>query len=194
VTDLQRIPPDVEADIELALTELDRSVLEARIHDDPLRLPLSALASFLRAQRGLYADSIVTMQRSIETARQPVRDDHLRRAVVQGISSHASGAVRTMGWRNVLLAASILVASIVAGAGGGYWFGYRLGLTETAPLAGLAPAEASAWSQLMHNNSAVNAIDVCENGKVAKTPDGRRACALPMWLDPPARTVPAVSR
>jgi hypothetical protein len=122
VTDLQRIAPDVEADIETALTELDRSVLEARIHDDPLRLPLSALASFLRAQRGLYVDSVVTMQRSIEAARQPVRDDDLRRAVVQGISSHASSAVRTMGWRNVLIGAAILVAVLAVGAGGGYWF------------------------------------------------------------------------
>jgi hypothetical protein len=38
-------------------------------------------------------------------ARQPVRDEDLQ---VQGISGHAVNAVRTMGWRNVLIGAAIL--------------------------------------------------------------------------------------
>jgi hypothetical protein len=190
VTDLQRLTPDVEADIELALTELDRSVLEARIHDDPLRLPLSALASFLRAQRGLYADSVVTMQRSIEAARQPVRDEDLRRAG-PGHQRPRCQRCPDHGLAQCADRRSHPGRGARGRGRGGYWFGCRLGMTETAPLAGMAPAEASAWSQLMHSNSAVvNAIDICKN-QVAKAPDGRRACALPMWLDPPAPTVPA---
>jgi hypothetical protein len=150
----------VEADIELALSELDRSVLEARIHDDPLRLPLSALASFLRAQRGLYADSVVSMQRSIEAARQPVRDEDMRLAVVQGISSHAVNAVRTMGWRNVLIGAAILVASIVAGVGGGYW------LRGAVPV--LVGVHAGA--------------EKCDD-----RPDGSRLCWIPVFERLPAK-------
>lgn len=120
MTDLQRVS-DVEADIELALSELDRSVLEARIHDDPLRLPLSALASFLRAQRGLYADSVVTMQRSIETARQPVRDDDLRQAVSHGIAIHARDIAKAINTGAALIGITLLLIAFGVGWAGAYW-------------------------------------------------------------------------
>jgi hypothetical protein len=119
--DLQRSAPDVEADIELALSELDRSVLEAKIHDDPLRLPLSALASFLRAQRGLYADSVVSMQRSIEAARQPVRDEDMRLAVVQGIAIHARGVAKAINIGAALIGVAMLLIAFGAGWGEAYW-------------------------------------------------------------------------
>jgi hypothetical protein len=57
----------------------------------------------------------------LDRLRQPVRDEELRRAVVQGIDMHAGTVVRTMGWRNVLIGAALLVAAVVIGAGSGYW-------------------------------------------------------------------------
>jgi hypothetical protein len=58
----------------------------------------------------------------LDRLRQPVRDEDLRRAVVQGIDLHAGDVVRTMSWRNVLIGAGLLVAAVLIGAGGGYWF------------------------------------------------------------------------
>jgi hypothetical protein len=57
----------------------------------------------------------------LDRLRQPVRDEELRRAVVQGIDRHADIVVRTMGWRNVLIGAALLVAAVLIGGGAGYW-------------------------------------------------------------------------
>jgi hypothetical protein len=51
-----------------------------------------------------------------------LRDEELRRAVVRGFEMHADDVVRTTGWRNVLIGAGLLVAAVLIGAGGGYWF------------------------------------------------------------------------
>jgi hypothetical protein len=68
---------DLDASIDAALVHLDRAATEAALHDDPLQMPFTALASFLRAQRQLYADGAASLAQHLEQARQPVRDEEL---------------------------------------------------------------------------------------------------------------------
>jgi hypothetical protein len=50
--------PELDLTIDAALSELDQSETEAKLHNDPLRLPWMALASFLRAQKQLHAGMV----------------------------------------------------------------------------------------------------------------------------------------
>jgi hypothetical protein len=130
---------ELEATIEAALSELEMSVAETKYHSDPLRFPLLALAAFLRAIRVLYADSIMSMRQQIEAAKQPVNDDQLRRAVIQGISGHAGATVRALEWRNVVIGAGLLAGALLVGAAGGYWYG--VSSARVASVSGCAPAQ-----------------------------------------------------
>jgi hypothetical protein len=113
-------------EIDQALTDLDRSIIEATLKDDPLRLPLTALSSFLKAQRQLHADSTQTLRQQIEAARQPIQDEQLRRAVIAGVSAHAASVIRALRWRTVVAATAIVVAAILlgvaTGAVGASWY------------------------------------------------------------------------
>lgn len=178
------INAELEGTIEEALSQLDLSAAEAQIHNDPLRLPLTALASFLRAQRQLHGDSIVSMRQAVEEGRQPVRDDDLRRAVVQGISVYAGGLVQTMSWRNVMLAAGMLVAGVAAGAGGGYWLGSSreaakyVRVPDGLGVALNGPAAAD-WVALMRLN------DITRTNRVCSAQAGGVACSISLWMKPP---------
>ena len=64
----------------------------------------------------------MTIGSLIETAREPVTPDEMRVAVAQGIRASASGVVRALNIRNILIASGVLVGSNVLTAGAVYWW------------------------------------------------------------------------
>jgi hypothetical protein len=185
----------VAATVDAALAQLDRAAAEASVHDDPLQLPFTALAAFLRAQRQLYADAGVSLARHIETARQPVRDDELRHAVITGIGAYANEAVDAINWRSMLW---LMVAGLVLiglGFVGGAWWQHDMASAEITAArntvvqahdgfpAGLRAQDVAAWQNLIRMNPRVEeAMRSCQSLPQSK---GGSACALPVWTLPP---------
>jgi hypothetical protein len=193
---------EVAATVDAALAQLDRAASEASVHDDPLQLPFTALAAFLRAQRQLYADAGVSLARHIETARQPVRDDELRRAVIKGIGAYASQTVDAINWRSTLWLT--LGGLVLAGMGfaAGAWWQHDIASAEISAAqnvivkahdgfpAGMRAEDVALWQDLIRMNP--NAEAVLRSCRPVPQPKGS-ACALTVWtmLPPPPSETPA---
>ncbi|GAB0120036.1 hypothetical protein Acid7E03_41080 [Acidisoma sp. 7E03] len=62
--------------------------------------------------------------------------------------------------------------------------GEVVGNTISAAMAA-GPEAAATWSRLMANNDPVRALAVCKQS-VSTNANGRRYCAMSVWLDPPS--------
>ena len=101
--------------------------------------------------------------------------------------------------RDCLVARCLGVALLVLGAaGGGYAWGRAEEAARTRDAAGAlaaalrdGSASARAWLGLMENNDVQAALRRCEGRTVWTDATGRRACVVPLWLDPPSSVVPA---
>jgi hypothetical protein len=189
--------------LDVALAQLDRAATEASVHEDPLELPFTALAAFLRAQRQLYAEADAALAQHLETAKQPVRDDELRRAVTSGIRAHAAMAVRAINWQSALYLALGGLVMAVLGFAGGAWWQHGISSAELTAAqnvvvaahdgfpAGLRAQDLALWQELIRMNPNVSeALRSCESLPQAK---GGSACALPVWTlrPPPLLATPA---
>ncbi len=146
-----------------ARAEIDRLIQLGELQNDPIRHPIQALSVHLDALYQVTLAGSQTLAKQIQTSdasRMPVRDDDLRRAVAQGISGHAGALAKALNVKNTLIISGLLVAAVLVGAGGGYWF------RGEAPI--LAGVHAGA--------------ERCEDRA-----DGSRLCWLPIWEKlPPA--------
>jgi hypothetical protein len=186
---------ELGASLDAALAQLDRAATEASVHEDPLELPFTALAAFLRAQRQLYAEADADLAQHIETAKQPVRDDELRSAVANGIRTHAAMAVQAINWRSTLYLA--LGGLVMAGLGfaGGAWWQYGISSAELTAAqnvivaahdgfpAGLRAQDLALWQDLIRMNP--NVGDELRSCLPMPQNRGGSACALPVWTLPP---------
>jgi hypothetical protein len=116
------LAPEVGETVRDAQEKLRRAAQVANLTSDPLGPVIEAQAALLGAQHRMFVDGNLKLGAQIAEAKRPVDEDAMRRAVAQGVADFGGDAVRHMSRRNVLIGAAILVASIVAGAGGGYWF------------------------------------------------------------------------
>jgi hypothetical protein len=94
--------------------------------------------------------------------------------------------------RTLLLAGGMSIALAVAvfavSFGAGYASGRNDGLVSAKIVTGAmaaGPGAASIWAKLMAENDPVSALASCRK-QVSKDGQGRRYCAMPVWLDPPA--------
>jgi hypothetical protein len=186
-------PPAVD---EVALAEMGRVVADARaeitrlmqvgeLQNDPIRHPIQALSVHLdalykvtRASSQMLAEQIQASAQQIP-AGPPVRDEDLRRALRQGIATHATGAERALSVR-----AGLLLAAVLAGVGAGYWFGQNaearrfvqipaaLGVALTGP-------DAAQWLNLMRLN------DIGKVERICGAQAGGVTCAISFWVTPP---------
>jgi hypothetical protein len=93
---------------EIAAAKLRLAAAESGIsHGEPLQPLIDAMADKVAA---------------LHDARQPMREDEQRNAIIMGISAHASGVVQALNWRNLMMGLSGLVVYGVACAAGGYWW------------------------------------------------------------------------
>jgi hypothetical protein len=193
----------LSATLQIALSQLDQAAREAALHEDPLERPFAALAAFLHAQHELYADADVALARHIETAKQPVRNEELRQAVLAGISAHARDAVRAVNWQTTFwLALSGLALAGLGFIAGAWWQSDSdTGQLTTAQNviveahagfpAGMRAQDVALWQEVIRINPRVE--DALHDCRPLKLDRGGSACALPIWtlLPPPVTQTPA---
>lgn len=174
--------------IATARTEMARLVQLGELQSDPLRYPIQALSVHLDALHRLFTASTLTLGRQIETARTPISDEDMRRLTASAASELPRAVERLVLQRfrmMVVAVAGILVLTLVVGAGGGYWLGYRHEAERTlAAQAGLPVVltgeGAAQWLNLMRLN------DITRSSKTCSPQNGREACSIALWTQPPA--------
>ncbi len=193
-----------------AQAELERAVREGGLSKDPMRLPLGALAVTLGAQHQLHlanvrqlravaSDIEQQLSTALETARQPADPaavDRLEKAAARGADRRSAELARAHNLRTLLTYGGAFVAAVVAAAiGGAVWDHSNQVATVRSTEAGVSaafrdgPAAAASWLNLMNWNDPVEALTACK-GINLKVIEGRRACGLPLWLDPPTQNAP----
>jgi hypothetical protein len=129
------LAPELEATIEAAIAELDRSIMEAKLNDDPLRLPLSALAQFLRAQRRLYVDATLTLAEQIKESKRTFADDEINRVANRLVQQVNMQIQRTAMQRTIggICVGALILFALCAGS---YFYGQRAYEQQQAGLLG----------------------------------------------------------
>jgi hypothetical protein len=200
-------PREAAAAIRHAREELERAVLEGGLTKDPLRLPLGALAVTLGAMEKLFNATVARFQitsedfdrrleAALHQASKPVDPkfmDQLRAAAARGASQEVFSLVRTHSLRTSLLAGVVLAGSVLTVGMGCYWWGRwseGANIRETEWTLAQAfkdgPDAAAAWADLMRDNDLAAALATCTGARVS-IQDGRRVCAIPLWLEPVKR-------
>jgi hypothetical protein len=205
---------ETSASIRQAQAELERAVVEGGLTKDPLRLPLGALAVTLGAMEKLFSATATRFrltsedldQRLAITFQQASRPvDHrtmeqLRISAAHGASQEVLSLVRTHNLRlsvvvGVAFAGSVLIAGVA-----GFWWGRwseRATIRETERSLAQAfrdgPDAAAAWANLMRDNDLAAALASCTGARISFQ-DGRRACAIPLWLEPVNGRLPPTAR
>jgi hypothetical protein len=182
--------------IRQAQDELSESVERAGLARDPYRFVVGAIAHTL----GVFPSVLQRLERAVERARQPIDPASLERleaAAASGAARRAAELARASNLRTFLLAGTITACTLLATGAGGYWWGRHAqveaivsteaGLAATAFRDG--PAAAASWLNLMRSNDVDIMLATC-TGKAVVVVDGRRACGLAAWLDPPPNPPP----
>jgi hypothetical protein len=195
---------DLGAAIRHAQAELERAVREGGLSRDPMRLPLGALAVTLGAIEKLFQATVAQFRITsedldhrltvaVEKANQPTDPkamERLRIAAARGASQEVLALVRAHNQRTTLVAGAVLAGSMLfAGIVGFCWgrWSAEADIHETELTLSKAfkdgPEAASDWANLMSHNNLPAAMVSCTGSRVV-VQDGRRACAIPLWLDP----------
>ena len=139
--------------VRAAQQALEQEASKAEAVNDPTGPTLRALSLAVGACHKLYVDGSMTIGSLIETTRQPVAPDDMRLAVAQGIRASASGAVRALNIRNVLIASSVLVGSNVLTAATVYWWAAtNLQATVASLDVRLSASASQRWRSLIEAN------------------------------------------
>jgi hypothetical protein len=174
--------------VRAAQQALDQEASKAEAVNDPTAPTLRALSLAVGACHKLYVDGSLAIGSLIETARRPVAPDDMRLAVARGIRASASGAVRALNIRNVLIASGVLVGSNVLTAGTVYWWaGTNLRATLATLDVRLSTSASQRWRSLMEANPG----DLIERERgPCSTQNGGMACQYTLWANPAAPRTP----
>jgi hypothetical protein len=192
---------------------LHRAASAAEIKDDPLAQQLQALAITLGALGEIYDASANTQMEINEKLR--AQADEVANEAINRVHASGVGIIEQLAPRLAVMVeqtirksqrerlvrailggtAALLVAIGFAAAmayGGGYAAGRAQGAQDGRTIAAAmaaGPDAASAWASLMAENDPVQALATCKKS-VSTDTAGRRYCAMPVWLDPPTKTLP----
>jgi hypothetical protein len=183
--------------------------------EDPLGLVLSALSDVLgavgaitteHAQRleALQINARDLAQMEIDRAKQEIAaaESATIGRISTAIAASANAAlvrrVQVFDRNTALAAASVLFASVVMALSVGYLYGRTVARAEIvqteqdlAAAFRTGASGASAWLTLMMANDPTQALAECRGPTLwTDKATGRRACRVPLWLDPPPPTVP----
>lgn len=148
------IADEASAAVRAAQDALNEQVRRGALTNDPLRHYLEAMSIALGAMHKMFIDGTLTIAQAVEQAKpQPVDNDTLRFAVIQGIRTHAGGILRTIKLATCIAGAALLVGMFAAGYGTHWW------ITPAVSYAGIRQGP-----------------DVCE-----PRPDGQ-LCRIPVFL------------
>jgi hypothetical protein len=190
----------LERQVREAQAEMARGVERAGLLRDPYRHLMAAQSATL----DVFPAVLRTLRAALEQARQPVDPasvEKLARAAATGAEHNAAKLARTHALRTVLVAAGVMAGAVLVAGVGGYAWGYRrasnqlhaveAGVQQAALQRG--PRGALAWLGLMNANDPTQALAGC-SGDTVKVIGGRRACEVPLWLDPPKSGAPVIER
>ena len=189
--------------VQAAQADLQHGIDRAGLRDDPFRHPLQALSGVM----GLFPDLVGQLTRAIEQARQPMEPaavertvERLEKAAVRGADQRAADLARAHNRRTLLTYSGAFAISILIAAGGGFLWGQataNAAVHQTEQRLAVAfrdgPNTAATWANLMRSNDAGLALAGC-TGLAVKIIEGRRACNVPLWLDPPNLTAPGAKQ
>lgn len=178
------LAPETSAAVRAAQQALEQEASKAEAVNDPTAPTLRALSLAIGACHKLYVDGSMTIGSLLESARPPIAPQDLRRAVAEGIRANASGVVRALNIRNILIASGVLVGSNVLTAGIVYWWaGSNLQAAVTSLDVRLSALASQRWRRLMEANPG-DLIDK-ERGPCSAQ-NGGMACQFNLWTTPPA--------
>jgi hypothetical protein len=177
------IADEASAAVRTAQDALAEQARRGALTNDPLRHYLEAMSIGLGAMHKMFVDGTLTIARAIEEAKpQPVDHDTLRFAVIQGIKAHASGVVRALNWRNIIAGVTVVAVFTAIGFAGG-WLVSQNKLVEVPSFdVEMRAADAAKWAKLIKLNSFLDMDKECRD---APQPNGRRACQVVLWSEPP---------
>ena len=178
-------PPDPRATIGRARAELQRSASKAELQGDPLGAVLDAFETSLGALSELLDH--------LEATRQPLDATTRAEMTRQLVQACRADVVRHAGARSRRAAmlsgvgATVLLLGVLSG---GYLWGRATEVAEVRSATGViraalsdGSASARAWADAIRRNDLVGLLARCEGRAVWADTDGRRACAVPLWLD-----------
>lgn len=211
--------PPAEADMAELVERMRAATRQAGIDDDgPLTplldafmLTLTRLGSLTDRNARISADHAASLTTTLDQARR-VADSEIERFragldaakaetihdVAHHIARSADAAltrrVRVLDRNSVLIAAAVLVGSILASGIGGYWWGESSATADIRETeAGLraafnnGPAAARDWLNLVTWNDPEKALSQCHGGVLQA---GRRECDVPLWIEKPVSPPP----
>ena len=192
--------------IENAQATLRKAASAAVIQNDPLSEQLRAVAISIGALGDIYdasEDTQIEIAKILKTQTETVTRESVAKVHASGMDiidqltprlvgavEHATRAnIKTARVRSLILCAAGLAAAVIFAGWLGFSAGEATGLakgevaaqTINAAMAA-GPGAASAWASLMADNDPVQALAACKKA-VSVASDGRRFCALPVWLD-----------
>jgi hypothetical protein len=198
----------VRQTLDAALGAMHRAASASVLKADPLSEQLHALAESIGALGDIYeasADTQLEIAERFRTEADAVVDEAIERVHASGVGiidqlaprlAVVVGRIsRTEGlnarFRVIVGGAAGLVIAVALVAGVSYAAGFAAGraqgeMTAHTISAAMAagPAAAVAWGSLMADNDPVPALAACRKS-VSTDANGRRFCAMPVWLDAP---------
>jgi hypothetical protein len=194
--------------LDVRLGAMRRAASVSLLKGDPLADQLHALADSIEALGAIYeasTDTQLEIAERLRTQADVVTHDAIERvhagsegiiaqlaprlaAVVEQTTraqrQHARMRV-IMGGAAALVAGLALIAGVAysAGLAAGRAQGEISGHTISAAIAA-GPGAAAAWAMLMAETDPVQALAACRQS-VSTDANGRRFCAMPVWLEPP---------
>ena len=144
---------------------------------------------------------------AIDQARQPVDPVaveqavmRLEQAAVRGADRRAAELARSRSYRALGIYSGVFLAGVLVALGVGFVWGQttaNAAVHQTEAQLALpfrdGPSAAAIWTNLMRSNDANSMLAAC-TGLAVKTLEGRKACNMPVWLDPPSPAVPTRAR
>jgi len=184
-------PPSISEAVDairMAQSELERAVVKGDLSGDPLRFALGGLSAAL----GAFLVGIEAIRQPMD----PVFAANLAHGAAQAAGAGARREVTRLAVamnRRLAVAVGGTVALLVSlSVAIGYGWGHREGVERTAivfqalsPRLSDGSASAASWLNLIRENDIRDALHQCEGRSVWVNASGRRACAVPLWLDPP---------
>ena len=205
---LKQKSSDLGHDITLMQAELERAVLLAGMRHDPTRPLIEALSASLGLQWRLHdegvkylrdvserldrqlADTIAQAEKALESKRAavieslvPILSDLTVKNAKTWRRTLTIKTALTLGAFAVVLALGVGMAGYGAGWESGRAFAVKASGELAAALHDAGPAAEVALSSMTRANNLTEAWARCQK-LAAIDKNGRRVCAMPMWVDP----------
>ena len=208
VSDTAAMEDNLAGAIDAARNHLSIAIAKAHLTDDPLGVALEAMSQSLGAQLALHKASLGffhDIRTDLDGARrQAVEHGKLeleagRAAIVSQLApelvkltaSRVKREENTAKLKTIVVSAGLAVAlsftTMIVGYGMGWKAGQVSGLYDKGALGAVlqefGPETEASLIKLVRNNNIPAVLATCEAHSGVQ--NGRKACAAPLWLDPP---------